>query len=90
MREDGRLGVHDSGSNLNRMNFAPAFGAKLDDPLIKAETEKKFKERKIKIDLEYKKSYDEIERNFELRKKELIQQNQREIEKEKEKWELYK
>ena len=72
------------------MNFAPAFGAKLDDPLIKAETEKKFKERKIQIDLEYKKSYDEIERNFELRKKELIQQNQREIEKEKEKWELYK
>ena len=52
--------------------FAPAFGAKLDDPLIKAETEKKFKERKVQIDLEYKKSYDEIERNFELRKKELI------------------
>ena len=56
----------------------------------KAKYDAKFKERKIQIDLEYKKSYDEIERNFELRKKELIQQNQREIEKEKEKWELYK
>jgi len=77
---------------MNRMagGFAPAFGAKLDDPLIKAETEKKFKERKVQIDLEYKKSYDEIERNFELRKKELIQQNQREIEKEREKWETFK
>ena len=33
---------------------------------------------------------DEIEKHFELRKKDLILQNQQEIEKEKEKWENYK
>jgi hypothetical protein len=47
-RDEGRLGMHDSGNRMQ--NFAPAFGAKLDDPLIKAETEKKFKERKVLID----------------------------------------
>ena len=35
-------------------------------------------------------SIDEIEKHFELRKKDLILQNQQEIEKEKEKWENFK
>lgn len=48
-REEGRMtgsNIHESGTNMNRMSnsFAPVFGAKMDDPLIKAETEKKFKE----------------------------------------------
>ena len=42
----GGSNIHDSATNMNRIasSFAPAFGAKMDDPLIKAETEKKFKE----------------------------------------------
>ena len=40
--------------------------------------------------MEYKISIDEIEKHFELRKKDLILQNQNEIEKEKEKWEAFK
>ena len=48
LRLGGALGgsqIQDS-ANMGRMSagFAPAFGAKMDDPLIKAETEKKFKE----------------------------------------------
>lgn len=95
LQRDGRLGgsnAHDSATNMSRMagSFAPVFGAKMDDPLIKAETEKKFKEQKVQIEQEYRQSYDELERNFELRKKELIAQNQREIEREKDKWEQFK
>ena len=40
--------------------------------------------------MEYKLSLDEIDKNFELRQKELIQRNAQEIEKEKEKWEQHK
>ena len=77
MQREGRIGgsnIHESATNMSRMagSFAPAFGAKMDDPLIKAETEKKFKEQKVQIEQEYRQSYDELERNFELRKKELI------------------
>jgi hypothetical protein len=45
----GGSNIHDSGANMSRAGigaFAPAFGAKMDDPLIKAETEKKFKEQR--------------------------------------------
>jgi hypothetical protein len=52
LQREGRLGgsnAHDSATNMSRMagSFAPGFGAKMDDPLIKAETEKKFKEQKV-------------------------------------------
>ena len=35
-------------------------------------------------------SIEEIEKHFELRKKDLLHQNQQEIEREREKWEAYK
>ena len=40
--------------------------------------------------MEYKMSIEEIEKHFELRKKDLLHQNQQEIEREREKWESYK
>jgi len=47
MQREG-MGGRNSGINKNRMdNMAPFLVSKLDDPLIRAETEKKFKERKV-------------------------------------------
>ena len=40
--------------------------------------------------MEFKLSIEEIDKHFELRKKELMLQNQQDIEKEKEKWEVFK
>ena len=50
----------------------PVFGAKQDDPLIKAETEKKVNEQKGVIEMQYRNSIEEIDKHFELRKKELM------------------
>jgi hypothetical protein len=41
---------------------------KSEDPLIRAETEKKVKEQRVLLEQEFKQSIQEIERNFELRK----------------------
>lgn len=68
----------------------PVFGAKQDDPLIKAQTEKKVNEQKGVIEQQFRQSIEEIDKHFELRKKELMVQNQQEVEKEREKWELIK
>ena len=68
----------------------PVFGAKQDDPLIKAQTEKKVNEEKGQIEAQYRQSIEEIDKHFELRKKELMIQNQQDIEKEREKWEQVK
>ena len=51
---------------------APVFGAKADDPLIRAATEKKVNEQKDLIEQEFKSSIEEIDKHFELRKKEMI------------------
>ena len=60
------------GSNAGAV-IPTVFGAKQDDPLIMAETNKKVNERKGQIEMEYKASIDEIEHHFERRKKELIE-----------------
>ena len=52
--------------------------------------EKKVNDQKNQIEMEFKLSIDEIEKHFELRKRELILQNQQEVEKERDKWESYK
>ena len=51
------------------------FGAKQDDPLIKAETEKKVNEQKGALEVQFRQSIEEIDKHFELRKKELMVQN---------------
>ena len=58
--------------------------------MIRAQTEKKVNEQKEQIEMEFKASIDEIDKHFELRKKELIAQNQHDIEREKDKWEKFK
>jgi len=60
------------------------------DPLIRAEAEKKLKEQKFLYHQEYQQSLEEIDKNFELKKQELIRQNEEEIEREKVKWDKYK
>ena len=62
------------------------FGAKQDDPLIKAQTEKKVNEQRGALEQQYRQSIEEIDRHFELRKKELMSQNAADVEKEREKW----
>ena len=42
------------------------------------------------LDAQYQQSIEEIDKHFELRKKELMIQNRQEIEKEREKWEQFK
>ena len=62
-----------AGSNATTGNAAfptgPVFGAKSDDPLIKAETEKKVNEQKGALEVQYRQSIDEIDKHFEMRKK---------------------
>jgi hypothetical protein len=41
---------------------------KSEDPLIRAETEKKVREQRALLEQEYQQSLQEIERNFELKK----------------------
>ena len=65
----------------------PAFLNKSQDPLIKAASKKAVEEQKAILDQEFKQSIKEIERNFELRKQEILQNNKKEIEQEKKKWE---
>lgn len=52
--------------------MAASFLNKHEDPLIKAEVEKKVKEQRLELENEFKTSLKEIDRNFELRKQELI------------------
>lgn len=85
--------VDESVSNMSRMGgaaYPAAFGAKLDDPLIRAETEKKVKEQRGQLENEYRQSIAEIDKNFELRKKEILASNKKDIEREKAKWEAFK
>ena len=63
---------------------------KTQDPLIRAEAEKKLKLHREAYQQEFKQSIEEIDRNFMLRKQELIKQNEDEIEREKQKWDRYK
>ena len=56
---------------------------KFDDPVIKAEAEKRLKEQRKALQEEYEGWISEIDKNFELRKHELINQNKKEIEAEK-------
>jgi len=65
-------------------------GSKTQDPLIRAEAEKKLKEQRNLYQQEFQQSIEEIDRNFQLRKHELIKQNEEEIEAERQKWEKYK
>ena len=46
----------------------PTFMNKSEDPLIRAETEKKVREQRTLLEQEYQQSLQEIERNFELKK----------------------
>jgi len=67
-----------------------AMSNKTQDPLIRAEAEKKLKQHRELYQQEFKQSIEEIDRNFLLRKQELIKQNEDEIEREKQKWDRYK
>ena len=58
--------------------------------LIQAQAGRKVEEQKSQIETEFKMSNEEIEKHFELRKKDLLHQNQLEIEREREKWEQLK
>ena len=67
-----------SGMQQSATNFfppGPVFGAKQDDPLIKAQTEKKVIEQKAPLEQQYNQSIKEIDKHFELRKKELMKQS---------------
>lgn len=48
------------------------------------------KEQRVLLEQEFKQSLQDIERNFELRKQEILQQNKVEVEREKQKWEQKK
>lgn len=48
---------------------------KASDPLIRAETEKKVREQKAQLEKEFQQSLGDIERNFELKKQQVIQSN---------------
>ncbi len=77
-------------SATNSFPAGPVFGAKQDDPLIKAQVEKKVVDEKVPLEQQYMASIKEVDKNFQLRKKELMRQNNLEIEKEREKWEQVK
>ena len=64
--------------------------SKTQDPLIRAEAEKKIREQRQYYQQEFQQSIEEIDRNFLLKKDELIRQNEEEISREKQKWEKYK
>ena len=64
--------------------------SKTQDPLIRAEAEKKIREQRQYYQQEFQQSIEEIDRNFLLKKEELIRQNEEEISREKQKWEKYK
>lgn len=58
--------------------------------MIRAEAEKKIREQRQFYQQEFQQSIEEIDRNFLLKKDELIRQNEEEISREKQKWEKYK
>jgi hypothetical protein len=68
----------------------PQFMTKHEDPLIKAEIDKNIKEQKKLLEQDYARSIEDIDRNFELKKSEILRQNAQEIELEKQKWDQYK
>lgn len=65
-------------------------GSKTQDPLIRAEAEKKLREQRAYYQQEFQQSIEDMEKQFQLHKSELMLQNEREIEAEREKWERYK
>lgn len=67
-----------------------SFLAKHDDPLIKAEIDKNLKEQRKLLEQDFARSIEEIDKNFELKKQEILRQNQVEVEAEKQKWEVYR
>lgn len=64
--------------------------SKTQDPLIRAEAEKKLKEQKQLYQKEFQQSIQDIDRNFQLKKQELLRLNDEEIDQERHKWESYK
>jgi hypothetical protein len=63
---------------------------KTQDPIIRAEAEKKIKEQKQLYEEEFQQSIADIDRNFKLKKEEMIRMNEEEIEQERSVWEKYK
>ena len=55
---------------------------KTHDPIIRAEAEKKLKEQRYLYQQEYQQSIEEIDRNFQLKREEMIRQNNDDIERE--------
>ena len=54
-------------------------GNKTNDPIIRAEAEKKLGLRRQEYQKNFQRSLEEIDKNFQLRKQELIKQNEDEI-----------
>lgn len=75
--------------NINNSNMLN-LNNKAQDPLIQAEAQKKLKEHRQFHQQEFQLNLDEIDKNFILKKQELIRQNEEEIEREKSKWDKYK
>lgn len=75
---------------MQQANNLLGMSNKAQDPLIRAEAEKKLKEHRQMYQQEYQMNIEEIDRNFLLKKQELIKQNEDEIESEKQKWDKYK
>ena len=64
--------------------------SKINDPLIKAEADKRIREHRAMYQQEFQKSIEDIDQKFLLKKKELVKQNEEEIERERLKWDKYK
>merc|ERR1711935_561177 len=95
-QQHAQLGVNATSTNqdqlpsqgfLGKNTLLPhsMIGSKTQDPLIRAEAEKKLKEQRNLYQQEFQQSIEEIDRNFQLRKQELIKQNEEEIEAERQK-----
>lgn len=56
---------------------------KHEDPLIKAQIDKNLKEQKKLLEQDFARSLEEIDKNFELKKQEILKQNQQEVDLEK-------
>ena len=68
---------------MSHGNMMSQMNSKAHDPLIRAEAEKKLKEQRLLYQQEFQMSIEELDRNCQLKKEELIRQNEEEIEQEK-------
>jgi hypothetical protein len=68
----------------------PAFMDKSKDPLIMAETNKKVEEQRQLIEADFKNQMEDMQRKFELKKQEILQQNKEECKKVAKMWETKK